>query len=65
MESKKYYLVKMSQQKFKKIRAKHNLTRRSCGCCYSHDPANPPGLFTKKEIDRFPRYMRRGGEYEH
>lgn len=51
-----YYLVPMSQQKYKKIRGKHGVT--ACthgGMCQTY--------FTQEQIDKFPKYMRCGGKY--
>jgi hypothetical protein len=60
-----YHLARMSQQKFKKLRAKARIIENQpCPCSRPvHFSSNPPGLYTKEAIERFPLYLRRGGEY--
>ena len=63
-----YYLSPLSQQKFKKLRIKARFIQdRPCNCTrpLHWEPGSSPGKFTKEVIERFPRYLRRGGEYGH
>lgn len=63
-----YYLAQMPQQKFKKLRAKayyKEIRPCRCGGRTHYHPGTEPGRFTKEVIERFPRHLRRGGEYGH
>ena len=64
-----YYLTKMTPGDFKKICAqkkiKHTRPYHGVDGIY-FSPQDSIGKFTKEEIERFPKYLRRGGgEYEH
>ena len=61
-----YYLAPLTQRKFKKLRAKYKIIEfRPCNCTKPPHfaPGETPGRFTKEAIERFPKYLRRGGEY--
>jgi len=67
-----YYLVPLTRSEFKKVRARHNAVHQGYWgvvgqehSFWSRGGGRNPGRFTKEEIDRFPRYLRRGGEYGH
>jgi len=63
-----YYLAQMPQKKFKRMLAQKKVKLpRPCNCLGTihFAPGEVPGRFTKKMVDRFPKYLRRGGEYGH
>lgn len=60
-KEKKYYLAPMSPQEYKKIRARYNLTKGTS--CVAESSSFGQRYFTKRQIDKFPKYLRCGGEY--
>jgi len=63
-QSETYYLARMTAADFLKVRTRAKVyIYRPCQCCY--DIPERINSFTKEEILRFPKYLRRGFEYGH